>query len=245
MTPWYRSNQRLFREERAALASMAPLMGMVLAGPKFRLNSEIVLKQEAVVAHGSYGIFIPDSVQQIEYGISILMPINYPKQPPVLFCNDPKLPIGNIDRHIMDDGSACLGVYADVMIRWRDQSDIANFLENFTAPFLVWQVYYDAHQQPPPWGERSHFADGIIEYYAELLCMNKRQSALDFMKLLARKNSPKGHERCPCGSGERLRNCHRQLLYDSRKKVPWKYVVKDLQTIASEEKVKVPIKNEE
>jgi hypothetical protein len=50
---------------------MAPLMGMILAGPKFRLNSAIALKQEAVVAHGSYGIVIPDSAQQIEYGISI------------------------------------------------------------------------------------------------------------------------------------------------------------------------------
>lgn len=81
-----------------------------------------------------------------------------------LFCNDPKLPIGVIDRHIMIDGSACLGVYADIMIRWSLEPNIVNFLENFVAPFLVWQAYYDAHQKPPSWGERSHFAKGIIEY---------------------------------------------------------------------------------
>ena len=77
-------------------------------------------------------------------------------------CNDPKLPIGNIDRHIMPDGSVCLGVYADIMIRWIMKPDIVNFLEDFAAPFLVWQTYYDARQKPPPWGQRSHFADGII-----------------------------------------------------------------------------------
>ena len=238
MTPWYKSNRKLFREERAAVASDAPLLGMVIAGPEFRLNSETVLKRESVVVHGTYGISIPDSAQQIEYGISILMPIKYPKQPPVMFCNDPKLPVGNIDRHIMKDGSACLGVYADIMMRWFLKADIVNFLENFVAPFLVWQAYYDVHQKPPSWGQRSHFAEGIIEYYAELIGMNKCQSVVEFMKLLARKNRPKGHEICPCGSGDRLRNCHRELLYRTREKVAWQYVAKDLQTVLRDDRSK-------
>lgn len=238
MTPWYKSNQKVFREERAALASIAPLLGMVIASPGFRLNSKRLLKHESVVAYGSYGIPIPDSAHQIEYRISILMPIKYPKQPPILFCNDPKLPVGNIDRHIMKDGSACLGVYADIMMRWSLEPGIINFLENFVAPFLVWQAYYDAHQKPPPWGQRSHFAEGIIEYYAELLGMNKCQSVVEFMKLLARKNRPKGHEICPCGSGDRLRNCHRELLYRTREKVAWQYVAKDLQTVLRNDRSK-------
>ena len=236
MTPWYRSNQKLFREERAALVSVAPLMGMIIAGPKFRLNSKGVLTQESVVVYGTYGIGIPDSNEKIEYGICIALPDRYPKQPPVLFCNDPKLPIGNIDRHIMEDGSACLGVYADIMTRWSMKPDIINFLENFASPFLVWQAYYDTHKKPPSWGQRSHFEEGVIEYYAELLGMNKSQTIIEFMKLLARKNRPKGHERCPCGSNERLRNCHRQLLYSAREKVNWNYVAKDLQTVLKGDK---------
>ena len=238
MTPWYKSNRKLFREERAALTAVAPLLGMVNTGPGFRLNSERSLKQESVVVHGTYGILIPDSAQQIEYGISILMPIKYPKQFPDMFCNDPKLPIGNIDRHIMDDGSVCLGVYADIMTRWSKKSGIVSFLENFVAPFLVWQAYYDAHLKPPPWGERSHFAKGIIEYYVELLGMNNCRSVVEFMRLLARKNRPKGHEVCPCGSGYRLRNCHRKLLYNTREKVAWQYVAKDLQTVLRNDRSK-------
>ena len=102
MIPWFKSNRKLFRKERAALASVAPLLGMVIVGPRFRLNSKLILKQESVVVRGTYGISIPDSARQIEYGIFILMPNKYPKQLPNLFCNDPKLPIGDIDRHIMD-----------------------------------------------------------------------------------------------------------------------------------------------
>ncbi len=94
----------------------------------------------------------------------------------------------------------------------------------------------DAHQKPPTWDERSHFAKGITEYYAELLGINRRQAVVEFMKLLARKNRPKGHEICPCGSGERLRNCHRELLYSTREKVAWQYVAKDLQTVLRDDR---------
>lgn len=242
MTPWYKSNQRLFREERETLVFAAPLMGMIIAGPKNMLNKVSFLKQECVIVHGTYGISIPDSKDQIEYGLCILLPDKYPRQIPVLFCNDPKLPIGNIDRHILSDGTACLGIYADLMTRWSKKPDIMNFLENFVAPFLVWQAYYEVHQKPPLWGQRSHFADGIIEYYAELLGFHDKNSIVEFMKLLARKNHPKGHERCPCGSGERLRNCHRQLLYSIREKVAWEYVVRDLQTIRTGNKLAYPKK---
>lgn len=236
MTPWYQSNQRLFREERAALASAAPLMGMIIAGPDYCLNRVSSLKQESAVVHGTYEIAIPDSSEQIEYGICILLPDRYPRHLPILFCNDSRLPIGNIDRHIMPDGTACLGIYADLMTRWSINPDIINFLNKFATPFLVWQVYYEAHQKPPSWGQRSHSAEGIIEYYAELLSIKKRKSIVDFMKLIARKNRPKGHERCPCGSGKLLRNCHRQLLYSTREKVAWKYVVKDLQAVLANDK---------
>ena len=238
MTPWFKSNRKLFRKERAALASVAPLLGMVIVRPRFRPDSKKVLKQESVVVRGTYGISIPGSAHQIEYGIFIFMPNNYPKQVPNLFCNDPKLPIGDIDRHIMSDGSACLGVYTDIMTRWFLKPDIVNFLENFVAPFLVWQAYYDAHQKPPPWGDRSHFSEGIIEYYAELLGINRCQAIVEFMKLLARKNRPKGHEICPCGSGERLRNCHRELLYITRENIAWQFVVKDLDAVLRDDRSK-------
>ncbi|MGD8208660.1 MAG: hypothetical protein PVH37_21830 [Desulfobacterales bacterium] len=141
MTPWYKSNQKLFREERGALVSTAPLMGMIIAGPKYGLNKVSFLKRESVIVHGTFGISIPNFEDEIEYGICILLPDRYPKQLPALFCDDPRLPVGNIDRHILHDGSACLGIYADLMTRWSKKPDITNFLENFAAPFLVWQAY--------------------------------------------------------------------------------------------------------
>ena len=231
MGQWYESNRRLFREERKALASGCPLMRLAIVGPGFKINSACKLKVECAVAHGIFSLQIPDTCREIEYGIVVLPPINYPKSVPQLFCNDSKLPIGNIDRHIMTDGRACLGVQAEISMRWSAGSTIVDFLDNLVAPFLAWQAYHDEYQKPPPWGERSHGAHGIIEYYAELLGRSADSSVVGFMRLLARKNRPKGHEPCPCDSGECLRNCHRDLVYDARQSVAWDDVAHDLEVL--------------
>lgn len=231
MNQWYASNRRLFREERSGLAAACPLLRLVVVGPGFEINRACRLKLECAVAHGRYCLPIPATDREIEYGIALLLPGNYPKCPPEMFCNDPKLPIGNIARHIMNDGRACLGVQAEISIRWSAGSTIVNFLDSLVAPFLAWQAYYDVHKKPPPWGERSHNAQGILEFYAELLGRSVDSSVVGFMRLLARKNQPKGHEPCPCNSGRRLRNCHRDLVYDVRQSVAWQDVAHDLEVL--------------
>jgi hypothetical protein len=228
MAQWYINNKRRFREDRKALASHCPLMRLAVVGPDFRINSEFGTKNECAVAHGTYTIQIPNSKRQIEYSIVLLFPNNYPKSAPKMYCNDPKLPIGNIDRHIMKDGYACLGVQAAIGKRWNSGPTLVLFLNNLVTPFLVWQSYYEEYKKPPPWGELSHYKDGVLEYYAELLCRPVDDSIIGFMRLLARKNRPKGHEFCPCGSGKRLRDCRSALLYDTREKVSWKDVEIDL-----------------
>ncbi|MBC2714087.1 MAG: hypothetical protein HF978_02150 [Desulfobacteraceae bacterium] len=144
----------------------------------------------------------------------------------------------NIDRHILKNGYACLGVQAEIRQKWPQGSLIVDFIENIIEPFLAWQAYYDEFQKVPPWGERSHFPDGILEYYAELLQLSESGLIKDFMTLLARKNNPKGHEFCPCQSGKRLRHCHRELIDNVRKIINWEVVGLDLKQINSFESKK-------
>lgn len=244
MAEWYDSNRRLFREEREALALACPLLRLVVVGPSFRINSACRLKRKSAVAHGKYCLYVPGTSRHIEYGLVLLLTGDYPKRPPVMYCNDPKLPIGNIDRHIMRDGMACLGVQAEISMRWSAGSTIVDFLDNLVAPFLAWQAYHDEYQKPPPWGERSHGAHGIIEYYAELLGRSADSSVVGFMRLLARKNRPKGHEPCPCDSGECLRNCHRDLVYDARQSVAWHDVAHDLEVLLRAEGIRAVLNEE-
>lgn len=238
MAQWYTSDYRRFREEREALASSCPLMILVVAGPNFRLNSASSLRQETAVAYGTYLLRVPDSETEFDYKIALVLPSRYPRAAPIMFCDDPKLPIGNIERHIMPDGMACLGVQADIGTRWRAKPRIVEFLDNLAAPFLAWQVYFDIYATPPPWGARSHYKVGILEHYAEIAGMSGEGALMAFIRLLARKNPPKGHELCPCGSGEPLRKCHKELLQEARRSIAWEDAAADLEFLLRPDNVK-------
>lgn len=234
MAQWYKNNRKLFWKEMEILSSTCPLLRLAIMGPGFKINEACSLKRESAIVHGTYILQVPDSTRQIEYGIVLVIPENYPKAVPQMFCNDPKLPIGNIDRHIMKDGRACLGVQAEIGMYWPPGSTIVDFLDKFVAPFLAWQFYYDVFQRPPPWGARPHGKQGILEFYGELLGIpadSSTESIEKFMELLARKNQPGGHEPCPCGSGKKLRNCHRELVYEVRKRVARENVKDDLRML--------------
>jgi len=144
-----------------------------------------------------------------------------------MYINDRKLP-RNIDRHILSDGQACLGINAQIRRIWDSSRGIVAFLEQFVAPFFAWQAYYDAFQKPPPWGERQHGKAGILEFYAEVLGIPAGPSIIGFVDLLARKNGPEGHELCPCGEGKRLRDCHRHAVSGARERVLWEDARRDL-----------------
>ena len=236
MGNWYENNRKLFRKERIALAAAFPLLQLVIVGPEFRINSHFELKHESAIAKGTHSLCEPNLMSDIEYKIVLVFPPDYPKNWPVMYCNDSKLPIGNIDRHIMGDGSACLGVKGEIAKRWQLNRTLVHFLKDFVEPFLAWQAYYEIFQKPPEWGGRPHGGPGILEFYAELLNVPIESNVVGFMKLLARKNRPKGHEICPCDSGQRLRNCHRELVYANRLKAPWLAVQQDLEVLNKDTK---------
>lgn len=228
---WHESNKKLFAEERASLAVKYPFLKMEIVPSGTRINKVFTLRTESAIVSGIYRLLIPDSQRYLDYRIAILLPDNYPTRIPRMYCNDRKLPIGNIDRHIMSDGSACLGVNAEISQKWRLNPKIVPFLDEIVAPFLVWQTFYDEHGQPPPWGQRSHYAQGVLEFYAEFLHIEAESNIKAFMNLLVRKNQPKGHEECPCGSGRRLRNCHIELIRKAREQVDRQDVCEDLSII--------------
>jgi len=230
-TKWYESNKKLFSDEQSSFADNHPFLKLEITAPGTSINKAFTLRTEAALVSGIYRLMIPDLRRYYDYRIAIVLSDNHPQSPPVMYCNDKKLPIGEIDRHIMKDGQACLGVQAEISQKWRFNPRLASFMEDIVAPFLVWQVYYDAHGQPPPWGQRSHDKEGVLEFYAELLGISVNTNVEAFMKLLARKNHPKGHEECPCGSARRLRDCHYDIIQQVREQVDRKDARYDLSII--------------
>ena len=235
MTQWYQMNKKLFEKERASLAKHYPLLCLIIVGENYCLNDVAFLSEERAIIHGTYELKLPNSNRTINYSLNLITPKNYPKYPPIMYCNDPKLPINTIDRHILKDGEACLGVPTEINIKWRKNLTISNFLENIVKPFLIWQSFYEFNNKPPQWGERSHNTKGILEFYSELIKTHDKNIIINFLKLLQRKNNPKGHEICPCGSGKHLRNCHRDLLSNLRESISSNDAKFDLELIIRED----------
>ena len=216
MKPWYEQNPKLLQQEREVLAASCPSLQINVCPEGYPLNAHAALKAEAAVTRGTYSLRMQGVETCYKFGVSLLYPPDYPRNHPIMLCDDPKLPAGILDRHILSKGEACLGVRADIRRRWQEQPNIISFLDTIVAPFLVWQVYYEAFGAPPPWGERAHFGKGIEQYYAEALGLPETANIVAFIRLIARKNPPQGHELCPCGSGKKLRSCHHEPITRAR-----------------------------
>ncbi|MEM9284047.1 MAG: hypothetical protein AAGA96_19685 [Verrucomicrobiota bacterium] len=171
-------------------------------------------------------------VDNIAYSIRIFVPPDYPRYEPLLVCDPREIP-WNIDRHVSEkNGVACLCTPSETRILWPPGNDLSDFIEKLVKPFFIGQFYFDTHGRWPPTGERSHGRAGVLETFHELLAdvENLNESKIRaFLRLLARKNHPKGHETCPCGNGKKLRHCHRELLQKLRKSIDPRHALLDFE----------------
>lgn len=159
--------------------------------------------------------------RDLGFSIDLEVPGNYPRGIPRFWCNRTEIP-WEPDRHVYPDGRACLCVASEYRRHWPTGSDLTDFLNDLIQPYLIGQAFYQDHGRWPPGRERSHGTNGILEAYHELLAplgTVTPRVIKDFARLLGRPKTPKGHEPCPCGSGKRLRGCHRDFLMALRQTV--------------------------
>jgi len=158
----------------------------------------------------------------VSYTVNLLISRMYPHEVPTLFCDKNEIP-WEADRHVYENcGAACLCAPSEYRRHWPYGSNLALFFDRLVIPFFVGQFYYQVHGVWPDTGQRSHGPKGILEAYRELAAPFGDDSIpviLRLMLMLARRNNPKGHAICPCGSGRILRKCHGQLLQTLRGEV--------------------------
>lgn len=172
----------------------------------------------------------------IGFSVNLEIPGNYSRGVPELRCDRREIP-WEIDRHVLPCGRACLCVASEYRKHWPPGSDLADFLQNLVRPYFIGQAYYQAHGRWPPDRERAHGPEGIMQAYGELLAPLGPEPAtpsviVGFIRFLARRNEPGGHEACPCGNGVRLRNCHQPLLRELRGTVAPEHATTDRDFLA-------------
>lgn len=114
------------------------------------------------------------------------------------------------------DGSACVCVKQEEATWYPPGSDLSVFIDGLASNYLYGLAYYERHGRWP-WGERSHGALGILEFYADnavpltqadieaiVPYFLKEGNWLDYDRQLRRPR----RGRCLCGSGKLLEKCH-------------------------------------
>ncbi len=201
--PWQRDNPEAFRLLQERLRTDFPELHLVERG------------ETAVVA----GTFLLVDGQTVidRYMIEIEPPKTYPKGVPALREVAGRIP-RDADRHIDADGKACPFLPDEYCYRHPEGMDLIDFLKGPVLGFFVGQSLAE-RGQPWPQGERGHGDDGIIAFYGELLGANDPLRIQRHLEVLGAKEV-RGHWECPCGSGKRIRQCHRESLEEFRARIP-------------------------
>ncbi len=144
-----------------------------------------------------------------EYSVEIIISKKYPDELPKILETGNRIPK---DFHHYQDESLCLGAPLAVKQKFRKQPTLIRYVENCVIPYL-YSFSYKCKYGKMPFGELSHGGIGILEYYQDLFGVKDHRRVLKLIAILAEENY-RGHDRCPCGSGKRLRSCHGKILLE-------------------------------
>lgn len=121
------------------------------------------------------------------------------------------------DVHRNPQGNACVCVKQEEQEKFPPGADLIYFIEHLARDYLYGLAFFDRHGRWP-WGEWSHGAVGILEFYADATAWQTREAIEEILSAVASEPNwkdyhrqlrrPSGDRACPCGSGKPVRVCH-------------------------------------
>lgn len=204
--PWHKRNPDLYATEMSAVRQRYP-------------DVAIKITQGRVCLNGIFPVNAQDGSTIRHYHLAIVFPASYPEWIPDCWMLEPS--VQHIaDRHMEAKGRACLCLPHEIPGYFPEGIRFKTYADHLLTPWLVGQAYFDVHGRWPPWPTRAHGKEGIIQGFADLLGISDPAAIDRYARLLVRESPAKGHEQCPCGSGQKLRNCHKELYRRSRAAIP-------------------------
>jgi hypothetical protein len=151
-----------------------------------------------------------------EYHLKIIMSDMFPKEIPVVYELDNKIPRDG-KHHINPDDTLCLGSPLRLKLTLSKSKYLIAFAEKILVPFL----YSMSHQRKVggnlPADELEHGEDGIIRDYYELLKLNSSKQIRMALLLLGIRKRVANKKLCPCNCGKRYGRCkYRKVLEEYR-----------------------------
>ena len=203
--PWYVRNPEVYEDVRSQIEDKYPDLSCILENGK-------------ALVRGYYPICEDGQVLD-RYMIELILPEDSLRGLPTLYETAGRIE-RDVTHHMGKDGAACV-VLPDAF--WYDHPGGMTPLEFLDGPVCSYFASQSLVErgQPSAWpvGQWEHGVAGIVEFYGELLETTDRSVILAFLERL-KAEVVRGHWSCPCGSGNRIRDCHLQRILEVRQKIP-------------------------
>lgn len=142
---------------------------------------------------------------QTDFDIQGIISPDYPKVLPAIYESGRKL---DNSFHVNPDDTLCLGTPLEKKIKFSDNPTLLGFFENLVIPFFI---AYELFLKGYPVEQHEHGGKGILNYYCSIFGVSEPFTARAFLALLAKGKCCK-KTTCPCGSRQRLRQCHGEIF---------------------------------
>lgn len=191
-----------------------------------RTDFSCVQLQGRIHVHRSYHGFVLNRA----YTVDIHIPLNSERLP---FVIDTEGAISPTYQHRYSNGMLCLETDAQIRMRFIDGFDLSAWIFEYVEVYYLSYEYYNRYGEFP-FGERAHGYVGVLQSFQEHLCTNDLVTTYKLMRHIVR-YPYRGHALCPCGSGQKLRNCHGQsALKFYRDDRLWQILQRELNAIEKE-----------
>jgi hypothetical protein len=213
MDCWHLKNKGLFDSFKLEINKNYPTLVVSITDNLVYIRGTIRIRDDKNI--------VLDSFQ-----IEIKVPYNFPQEIPEVREIGNRIPTIP-DRHFEQDGKACLCFRDALFIYWSEKSTILDFMKKLVEPFFLWQIEYEVSGGKNKDKAYAHGMDGAYQFYKEILNTDDIKVVYKFVEYLTKKKV-KGHWNCYCGSGQKMRDCHFELMKNYKQKIRSKDAKKTL-----------------
>ncbi|MDO5649984.1 MAG: hypothetical protein Q4G11_05205 [Gallicola sp.] len=143
---------------------------------KLKEKNGLAMLEGRIILEAHYnGVHLSDY-----YECRLVLPQEYPGELPVFYELSDKVP--KEFGHKYSDCSCCLGVEADLRIRFAKNQTLEYFIKEFVYSYLYSATYFRRFGSYP-FGQRSHDTQGVLEFYLEFWGVVEERTVLSLMHL--------------------------------------------------------------
>lgn len=153
-----------------------------------------------------------EGLESIEdwFEVEIVVPEEYPTLLPIV--SELQGKIHNNYEHLYPNSTFCLATPLAERQAFNQEPTLLGFVNNLVIPYLYSYCFLKKYGYYP-FEDRSHGLDGIVEHYLDIFDTDAKPELFEGLFRIE-KNGYRGHLPCPCGSGNIVRKCHKDVVMD-------------------------------